>query len=217
MIPTLYGAPLSPFVRKVRSLLMKKEIEYTPKMIVPYATPEGYELLNPLKRIPALTLGDITLADSAVICHFLDDYFPSTPLVPKELVARSRCEWLEKFADYELAPWTTFSVFRQRILYKLEGKEIDESAIEAALNEKLPPLFDYLESQLSGLYFIDGQLSLADLAIASQLISFEHGGETLSQDDWPKLYAFYQNICQQPFMIDIIQSEKKLLKKLFSA
>lgn len=216
MLPTLYGAPLSPFVRKVRSLLVIKEIEYTPKMIVPYATPDGYETLSPLKRVPALTLGDICLADSAVICHFLDDYYPQTPMIPKDFVARSHCEWLEKFADYELAPWTTFTVFRQRVLYKLEGKDIDQATIDSAINDKLPPLFNYLESQLSGLYFIGDSLSLADLAIASQLISFEHGGEQIEPARWPKLSAFYKNMCEQPFLTEIIQSEKVALKKLFS-
>ena len=72
MKPILYGAPLSPFVRKIRLQLAFKQVDYDSKMIVPYATPDDYQALNPLRRVPALTLGDDTLADSAVIAQYFD-------------------------------------------------------------------------------------------------------------------------------------------------
>ncbi|BBB30562.1 glutathione S-transferase family protein [Neptunomonas japonica] len=214
MKPVLYGAPLSPFVRKVRLLLDFKEVDYDSKMIVPYATPKGYEALNPLKKVPALVLGDNVLADSAVIAHFLDAYYPEKKLVPDDLLLKARCEWLEKYADYELSPHTTFTVFSQRILNCIAGKQPNEELVQKAIHEKLPPLFDYLESQLNGLYFIADELTLADISVASQLISYEHANETVPEDRWPKLTQFYQHFKQQTIVEQVISSEKATLTKI---
>lgn len=214
MKPLLYGAPLSPYVRKIRLLLAFKEVEYESKMIVPYATPEGYELLNPLKRVPALVYGEHTLADSAVIAHFLDASFTEIKLIPEDLFLKARCEWFEKYADYELAPHTTFTAFRQRVLSRLSGNQPDEEVICIALEKKLPPLFDYLESQLNGLFFVGDSLTLADLSIASQLISFEHAGERVCDEKWPKLSRFYQHFTQLTPVAPILASEKASLRKL---
>ena len=214
MKPLLYGAPLSPYVRKVRLLLAFKEVEYESKMIVPYATPQGYEQLNPLKRVPALVYGEHTLADSAVIAHFLDASFTEIKLIPEDFFLKARCEWFEKYADYELAPHTTFTAFSQRVLSRLSGKQPDEESINIALEKKLPPLFDYLESQLNGLFFVADTLTLADISIASQLISFEHAGESVSEEKWPKLSQFYQHFTQLAPVAPILTSEKASLKKL---
>jgi glutathione S-transferase len=214
MKPVLYGAPLSPFVRKVRLLLDFKGVDYDSKMIVPYATPEGYEALNPLKRVPALVLGEDTLADSAVIAHFLDAHYPEKKLIPDNLLLKARSEWLEKYADYELSTHTTFTVFSQRILNRMAGKQPNEEVVQKAIHEKLPPLFDYLESQLNGLYFIADELTLADISVASQLISYEHASETVPDDKWPKLAQFYQHFKQQTIVEQVVSSEKAMLKKI---
>ncbi|SIS81506.1 glutathione S-transferase family protein [Neptunomonas antarctica] len=217
MKPVLYGAPLSPFVRKVRLLLALKGIEYDSKMIVPYATPEGYEQFNPLKRIPALTLGEHTLADSAVIAHFLEATYPDHALIPDDFFLKARCEWFEKYADYELAPHTTFTAFSQRILSRIAGQQPDEEAIHKAVHDKLPPHFDYLESQLQGNYFVADRLTLADIAIASQLISYEHAGETVPEQEWPKLSLFYKNFKQKLAVEKILTSEKAILRKILGS
>lgn len=214
MKPLLYGAPLSPFVRKVRLLLELKEVSYDSKMIIPYATPEEYKSLNPLRRVPALTLGEHVFADSAVISHFLDAHYANKQLIPNDLFLRAHCEWLEKYADYELSALTTFTVFSQRILNRISGKPTDEGAVLDAVNNKLPPLFDYLESQLNGLFFINDEITLADISIASQLISYEHANESVSKDKWPKLARFYQNFTQHSVVEQIILSEKTMLNKI---
>ena len=56
--------------------------------------------------------------------------------------------WLEKYADYELAPLCTFAVFRNRLLKPMLGQSCDEDAVQTALTAKLPKHFDYLEQTL---------------------------------------------------------------------
>ena len=73
MALTLYGAILSPFVRKVRILLAEHQIPYEHSFIPPRGQPDWYYDISPLGRIPAIVDGDVKLADSAVIAQYLQD------------------------------------------------------------------------------------------------------------------------------------------------
>jgi len=73
---TVFGAPLSPFVRKVRLCLLEKGMEYQLEMVMPFTPPDWYLQLNPLGRIPAFKDANVTLADSSVICQYLDEAYP---------------------------------------------------------------------------------------------------------------------------------------------
>ncbi|MEX6503280.1 glutathione S-transferase family protein [Pseudomonas zhanjiangensis] len=215
---TLFGAPLSPFVRKVRLCLGEKGLDYQLQMVLPFGQPDWYRELNPLGRIPALKDGDFNLADSSVICQYLEEQYPAcTPLLGQNPQARARVRWLEKYADYELAPLCTFGVFRNRVLKPSMGKSCDEQAVRSALEEKLPGHFDYLERTLgTAEFFVGDRLSLADLAFACQLQNMQHGGEQLDARRWPNLAALFARIQQRASMQAILPAELKPLAK-FSA
>jgi len=212
----IYGAPLSPFVRKVRLFLAEKNLDYQLKIILPFGQPDWYQELSPLGRIPAMKDGDFTLADSSVICQYLDDkYKDRTTLLGQSAEQRAQVRWLEKYADYELAPLCTFSVFRNRILKPSMGQSCDEKAVQEALHEKLPAHFDYLEQTLgSAEYLVGDSLTLADLALACQLINMQHGNEQLDAQRWPNLSAHYARIKARASMETVLPGEMKMLAKL---
>ena len=212
---TVYGAPLSPFVRKVRLFLAEKALDYQLEIILPFGQPDWYRELSPLGRIPALKDDDFSLADSSVICQYLEERHPQPALLGRDAQERARIRWLEKYADYELAPLCTFAVFRNRALKPSMGQSCDEAAVQTALQEKLPPHFDYLEKTLgSAAYFVGEQLSLADLAIACQLINMAHGGEQLDAQRWPNLAAHQQRILARASVQGVLPGEQKMLAKM---
>jgi glutathione S-transferase len=49
----VYGANLSPFVRKVRIALAEKGLEYKLDPVNPFVPPPEFLSISPLKRIPA--------------------------------------------------------------------------------------------------------------------------------------------------------------------
>lgn len=212
----VYGAPLSPFVRKLRLFLAEKGLDYQLEIITPFGQPEWYRELSPLGRIPALKDGDFTLADSSVICHYLEEKHPDLPpLYGNTPEQRARINWLEKYADYELAPLTTFAVFRNRVLKPTMQQPCDEAAVQSALHDKLPSHFDYLEKTLgSADYFVDNQLSMADLAISCQLINLEHGGEHLDSQRWPQLANLFARVKARPSVQAVLPGELRTLAKL---
>lgn len=212
----VYGAPLSPFVRKVRLCLLEKDLPYQLEIVTPFGQPAWYRDINPLGRIPALRDGELTLADSSVICQYIEEKEPQRlPLYGLDAAERARIRWLEKYSDYELAPLCTFTVFRNRVLKPTMGKPSDESAITEALRDKLPPHFDYLEQQLDGHdYFVGDRLSIADLALACQLTNMGHGGESIDADRWPGLAAHHQRLEARPSYQAVLPGERKVLDKL---
>ncbi|MBT8764913.1 glutathione S-transferase family protein [Metapseudomonas boanensis] len=213
---TLYGAPLSPFVRKVRLYLLEKGLDYRLEIVSPFAQPAWYRELSPLGRVPALRDGDFSLADSSVICQYLEDkHSELAPLYGRDTNERAQVRWLEKYADYELAPLSTFTVFRNRALKPTMGQHCDEAAVQAALTDKLPQHFNYLEKTLSGAeFFVGERLTMADIAFASQLINMEHGGEQLDAERWPRLAAHYGRMKARESVQAVLPGEQKMLAKL---
>lgn len=215
---TLYGAPLSPFVRKVRLLLAEKGLDYQLHIIAPGAQPEWYYDISPLGRIPGFRDGDVNLADSSVIAQYLEEQYPEhTPLYGHNAVERAQIRWLEKYADYELAPHTTFCIFMNRALNPTRNKVCDEAAVQQALHQVLPKHFDYLEKTLGQREWLVGEhLSVADLAVVTQLISMQHGGETVSADRWPQLAGLFARVCARDSVQNTLPDERKLLEKLLA-
>lgn len=213
---TLFGAPLSPFVRKARLCLLEKGLDYQLEMVMPFTPPEWYLQLNPLGRIPAFKDGELCLADSSVICQYLEEtYEQTTRLYGANAVERAQIRWLEKYADYELAPLTTFGIFRNRVLKPSSGHACNEESVQAALKEKLPPHFDYLERQLGDKsYFVGNQLSMADIAFACQLINMEHGGELIDGDRWPALAAHFARLKGLASVQSVLPGEQRMTAKL---
>ncbi len=84
-----------------------------------------------------------------MICQYLEDKYPDRPLLlGQNAEQRAQVRWLEKYADYELAPLSTFTVFRNRVLKPSMGQSSDEATVQSTLSEKLPPHFDYLKQCL---------------------------------------------------------------------
>ena len=95
----IYGANLSPFVRKVLTVCALKELEYEHVIVMPGNFPDGYLKISPLGKIPALEDGELTISDSSVICEYLEERYPAIPTMPTDLAERARARWLEEYGD----------------------------------------------------------------------------------------------------------------------
>jgi glutathione S-transferase len=213
----ILGSPLSPFVRKVRVSCAEKGIDYDLEPISPFDPPEGWREISPLGRIPVLALVDDDgsrryLPDSSVICAFLDQMHPETPLIPAAPLARGEALWLEEYADSDLAAGFGFGIFRTMVLPRLQGKEPDEAKARDTLENTLPPLFDYLEGQIGDNEFlVEDRFSIADIATATSFVNMGHAGFSVDPNQWPNLAAFVERIHARPSFAACIAQERKIL------
>jgi len=69
----IVGSYLSLYVRKVLACLNLEGLDYEIDPIVPFMGDDRFTALSPLRRIPVLIDDRVTLADSSVICQYLED------------------------------------------------------------------------------------------------------------------------------------------------
>jgi len=215
----VYGASLSPFVRKVRVFLAEKGIAYSQEQITPMNMPDWYADISPMKKIPAFRDTDLpepnTLPDSSIICDYVEHKKPEPALYPKDAYARGRALWFEEYADTAMAQSIGAGLFFERIVTLLIGRTPDEAKIKDTLENKLPPLFDYLEKQLGkNEFFVDGKFSIADIAMGTQFVNLAHAGESVDADRWPNLARFVTRVHARPSFKACIDEEAGFIKSL---
>ncbi|MDO8290109.1 MAG: glutathione S-transferase family protein [Parvibaculum sp.] len=213
----VYGASLSPFVRKTRVFLAEKGLAYTLEQVNIFPPPDWFKEISPLGRIPVLKddATGATLPDSSVICAYLEKTNPTPALYPAKPLSYARALWLEEYADSELAGNIGMGMFRPVVVNKLMGKESDRAAAEKTLTEKLPRYFDYLNKEIGAKeYLVDDTFSIADIAVATQFANFNHTGFKLDAGAYPNLDRYVKAIHARPSFAACIAEESKMISKL---
>lgn len=215
----LYGSRLSPFVRKVRVVLLEKAVAYRLEEINPFRAPPDFERISPLKRIPVLRDTDwqdgVTLPDSSVIADYLENRHPMPALFPKDAFDRAQALWFEEYVDGGIFPLMGPSLFKERVVKKfIRGSVTDQELARRTVEEDLPPFFDYLEQALGGRDWLAGNAySIADIALASAMVNYHHSGETLDRSRWPGLTAYVTRLHARPSFAALIAEEMPLIEK----
>ncbi|HEX4860949.1 MAG TPA: glutathione S-transferase family protein [Rhizomicrobium sp.] len=222
MALTIYGSTVSPFVRKVRVVMAEKGLAYSIDPVSPFRAPPDFRDISPLGRIPAFRDSDLPepnhLCDSSVICDYLEHKYPTPALYPSAAYDRARALWFEEYADSILAETTGRGFFFERVVKKILKSETDEALCQKTLTEKLPPLFGYLEAQIGdGEYLVGGMFSIADIAVATMLVNFEHAGGEIDAARWPKLAAYVKRIHARPSFKACIEEERPFIQRVRAA
>lgn len=212
------GASVSPFVRKVRAFLAEKGQAYQHEQVNPFAPPPNWRELSPLGRIPALRDGDRVVNDSSVICQYLERRFPEPALYPKDDYEFARALWIEEFMDGGLVPPAGGKLFQPLVLRPLMTQKPASAEAEDAArkvwDEEIAPMLDYLEGQLGdGEWFVGGQLTIADLSVASPLLNARHAGFAPASARWPKLRAFLERMWSRPSFAPLLAEEMPVFGK----
>ena len=207
----LFGAPVSPFVRKVLIIVAEKglDVEMVPVGIGD-PNPEFAEC-SPFKKMPAFKDGDFSISDSTAIIAYLDAKFPEPAMIPADPAERARTIWFEEFADTMVCAKGGAIFFNRVVAPKFLGREGDEAAA-AAGEAELPALYDYLESVIPAAgYLVADRLTLADIAVASPFVNLAHCDIAPDGATYPKLSAFLKAMHARPSFATWIAREKKML------
>jgi len=212
----IYGALLSPFVRKVRAVLAEKGVAYELVPTNPFEKSAEFLKRSPLGRIPALEDEQgRCLADSTVIVEYLEERFPTPPLFPRDPYERARVRWFDEYADGGMGPNLTGKIFFQRVISaKLMGKQADEKVVASALAES-PAYLGYLQGELGANdYLVANTFTLADLSVACQLVNLRHAGVTIDAERFPALARWYERVTSRPSLQPLIEQDQGFLGRL---
>ena len=212
----VYGAAGSSFTQKVRVMLAEKGLAFQEEMVIPVNVSAEYRKIHPLGKIPSLRDGDITLADSSVICAYLEKKYPDPPLYPEEPYLFARALWFEEYADSAIAQNLGGKVaFPRLIAPMIFQKAPDLAAIEKAFHEVSVPIFDYLESEARGPQPIVGdRFSIADIALRVQLAVIEFCGFEIEAAKYPNLRRYYDWLGSRPSLAESFESCKKAFQSI---
>jgi glutathione S-transferase len=173
----LYEHPLSSYVQKVKIALREKGIEFTTEI------PEGlgsgsaegtFAKASPRLEVPTLIDGPVTLFDSTIILEYLEDKFPTPPLLPADPAARAEARMIEDVCDtlYEAVNWGLGEIIW---FQRATGEEADN--LKATATRQTTEVTEWLTDKLGDAPWFGGEtFGWADVAVAPYLNrSFHYG------------------------------------------
>ena len=191
----LLGTNISPYVRKVRLVLLEKNIPHTYLIDPPREPGSQVARVNPLGRIPALILDDETCVfDSAVITDYVDTLNDMPVLIPRSnALARMRVKRWEALADGMM---DSAVAVRTESIRPAEKQEASNLTLH---NTAITRALVYAAEQLGSNQWCEGDsITLADLALVSVLIYLDL---RQADRDWrgahPNLAAWFARISER--------------------
>lgn len=214
----IYGIPFSVHTRKVIVAAIEKGLDYESIVIVPVnpaSLPPNWAQLSPTGKIPVIQDGELLLADSTVICAYLDRAYPTHPLYPAATPDYIRALWLEEYADSTVFPQVVQPLFHQTVVGpKIHQRKVDQAAVDAVLDQAIPKVFGYLENAMGAGFAAGSTMSVADIAIVSNLVTYQYLGFTLDRERWPQLAAHFGRIVRQPSMLKALRAEQAAVESM---
>ena len=209
----IIGSYVSPYVRKVLVCLDLKGLAYEIDPIIPFMGDDRFSALSPLRRIPVLLDGHVTLSDSSVICQYLEDRYPEPAVYPRDVAARARARWLEEFADTRMGEVFIWRLFNQvAIRPYVWGEPTDKDVVAKTLNEDIPQILDYLEAELPADGYACGAFSIADVAVACFFRNAAFARFTVDATHWPKTAAYVARVLDHPAFQRLKPFEERMLR-----
>src|SRR6185312_10035622 len=126
----LYHLPLSPFSRKVRLVLAEKHLPFEMRVEKVWERRPEYLGLNPAGTVPTLIEENgLVLPDSGVICEYLEEAYPDTPLMGHTLGERVEVRRLVAWFDGKFQFEVTRCLLGEKFMKRLSGRGNPDAAM----------------------------------------------------------------------------------------
>jgi maleylacetoacetate isomerase len=131
-----------------------------------------YQAINPQALVPALAIGGTILSQSLAIMEYLDEQYPSPPLLPAEPLARAQVRSMALAIACEIHPLDNLRVLN----YLRERLQLDDEAVGTWYRHWVSEGFRGLEAQVRSLstarrHCFGDALSLADICLVPQMFN----------------------------------------------
>jgi len=190
----LYYFPVSTFSRRVRVVLLEKDISCE---LIEVDLPNGkhkeewYAALNPYMKVPTLVDGEVTLYESAAILAYLEATHPTPALTPPDVRGRALVDMNLRLCDAHVGRYAGAILFPKRFLPE---ERWDRTAMDSARQE-LDRHFALLERGFGDRHYLVGDsFTLADITY----LPFLHFLGTMEVSTGPKVQAWAARILARP-------------------
>ena len=195
---TLYHIWLSPFSRKVILALGEKKCEYQSVIEKVWERRPEFFALNPAGQVPVLVESDLVIADSTAICEYLDEVYPTPPLIGATPAERAEARRIAAWFDGKFNAEVTQYLLEEKVFKRLLYKRNPNSAALRAGSANMHSHLDYIGWLTERRNWLAGDhLSIADLAAAGHLSGLDYLGD-VPWDDHPAAKEWYMRIKSRP-------------------
>ena len=173
----LYEHPLSSYAQKAKIALREKGLTFsveTPQGLGSGTAGGEFGQASPRNEVPALIDGAVRIFDSTIILEYLEDKFPTPPLLPRDPAARAEARMIEEVCDtlYEAVNWGIGEISWFR---RAEGERAEKMKATAA--RQTVELQSWLVGKLGDRSWFNGAaFGWADLSVAPYLNRSVHYG-----------------------------------------
>jgi glutathione S-transferase len=191
-----YGTLRSTNASKTKVVLEEKGLPYRVKTVRPgdvWKKAPKVLAKHPLGKVPWIEDGKVTVYDSTVIGEYLEEAYPSPPLLPAEPVARARARALENYADEGVL---TRHVPLIWMPWWVPEDKRDVESMERGRNGLREQVFPFIEAQLGKRAYLCDEFTLADVPFMTIAMVLQVDGMEL--DEWPKVRAYFERLRARP-------------------
>ncbi|QDH16499.1 glutathione S-transferase family protein [Swingsia samuiensis] len=195
----LYHLPLSPQCRLVRLALSEKRLPCELMIERVWDKREEFIELNPSGEVPVLVEENgLAVPGARVICEYLDEAYPDTPLLGKTLAERVEIRRLVDWFETLFASGVTRNLLGEKVDKRLFGLgHPDGNALRAGYANMRFHL-DYIGWLAESRSWLGGSsISLADFAAASHLSALDFIGD-INWNKAPSAKDWYARVKSRP-------------------
>jgi glutathione S-transferase len=195
----LYHLPLSPYSRKVRLVLAEKRLPFELRTEKVWERRADYLRLNPAGTVPTLIEeNELVIADSGVICEYLEEAYPDTPLMGRTLAERVEIRRLLAWFGGKFGQEVTSNLLGEKFMKRLAGRGNPDATALRAGYANLRQHLEYIGWLSETRKWLGGSaLSMADFAAAAHLSALDFASDI----DWsisPAAKDWYARMKSRP-------------------
>ncbi len=162
---TLYGTPVSTYVRTVRLLLASAGVEYDLEDIDIFNggnQTDDYLSKHPFGKVPTFEVGGQQIYETDAITHYVNEALATGQFKPTDSFLQARMYQIMAVINNYLYPPAVGALTIENLVVPQQGGEPDEKKIEDAIAPAKKAL-NALEDLISGSpYLLGSEISIAD-------------------------------------------------------
>lgn len=198
MFITLYGTPVSTYVRTVRLLLAEANIDYDLKDIGIFNgdnKTEAYLAKHPFGKVPTLEADGINVYETAAITYYINQKIAGAKFAPSDVLGQTRMRQIMSIVDSYLYAPAISTIVIQNLIVPSQGGQTDREAVQKAIAPTQKAL-KAIEDLFIGSPFLVGTLiSIADFYLIPIFVYLEQTPQFADvMANTPKLKAWWNEV-----------------------
>jgi len=201
---TVYGTPVSTYVRTVRLLLEEVGADYTLKGVDIFSGESQsaeYLAKNPFGKVPTLEVDGELLYETTAITDYLDAVLADNKFSPSAPMQSARMRQIMAIIDSYLYPNAILTIVIQRLIVPTQGGKTDEDKVKNAV-APAKTAAEAIESLTVGSpYLLGSEVSIADFYLIPVFIYLSQTPEFEAiTAQTPKLLDWWDEVSQLPIV-----------------